>query len=522
MTEQHANEAGLLARLWEKIREHASNAVVGGAILVLTGFTPEHWVAEILRKLNLSDVRSFWPAFVDGRLVVLTAGVVIIVGDLLWRKHRSTAPAGAAGPGNVAMPIHDESNRAITLANVAPEPLALPDRPSIAVLAFENMSGDAEQDYFADGVAEEIITSLSRIRWLFVIARNSSFTYKGRPVDVKQVGRELGVRYVLEGSIRKASGRVRITAQLVDAANGAHLWADRVDGAIEDIFDLQDRVSASVVGAIAPRLQQAEIDRAKRKPTESLDAYDYYLRGLACELSKHPDNDEARRLFRKAIQLDPDFAPAYGMAAACYVQRKANGWMTDRAQEIAEVTRLAHRAAELGGDDPEALAEAGYALAFVAGDLDASRAMIDRALALNPNAAASWFFSGFVHVYLGEPEVAIDHLARAMRLSPLDPRIYLMLSATAYAHVLAGRYAEALPWVERALRENPNHSLTNRIAAATYALAGRQAEAEQAAARLFQIDPLFRVASLKDYVPLRRPEHVERISNGLLKAGVPE
>ncbi|MBI3703511.1 MAG: tetratricopeptide repeat protein [Rhizobiales bacterium] len=516
VTEQHAGKACLLGRLWEKIREHASNAVVGGGILVLTGFTPEHWVAEILHKLRLTDVRSFWPSFIDGRLFVLTVGVAIIVGDLLWRKHRPAAPVTAGVRGNAATPV------VVSIEPRAPEPLALPDRPSIAVLPFENMCGEAEQNYFADGIVEEIITSLSRIRWLFVIARNSSFTYKGRVIDIKQVGRELGVRYVLEGSIRKASGRVRIAAQLIDAASGTHLWADRVDGGIEDIFDLQDKVSASVVGAIAPRLQQAEIDRAKRKPTENLDAYDYYLRGMACELAKREDNDQARRLFYKAIELDPEFAAAYGMAAACYVQRKANGWMSDRAQEIAEVTRLARRASELGGNDSQALSEAGYALAFVAGDLDASRAMIDRALALNPNVAASWFFSGFVNVYLGEPEVAIDHLARAMRLSPLDPRMYLMLAATAYAHFLAGRYAEALPWVEKALRENPHHSLTNRIAAATYALAGLQAEAEQAAARLLQIDSSFRVARLKDYVPLRRPEHVETLSNGLRKAGVPE
>lgn len=521
MTEQHASKAGLFGRFWAKIREHASNAVVGGGILVLTGFTPEHWVAEILQKFHLADVRSFWPAVIDGRLVVLTVGVAIIVGDLLWRKHRSAAPDAAGALGNAASPAID-GNKLRTPAGAAPAPLALPDKPSIAVLPFENMSGDAEQEYFAHGVVEEIITSLSRIRWLFVIARNSSFAYKGRTVDIKQVGRELGVRYVLEGSIRKASGRVRIAAQLIDAGSGAHLWADRVDGAVEDIFDLQDKVSASVVAAIAPRLQRAEIDRAKRKPTESLDAYDYYLRGMACELSKREDNDEARRLFYKAIDLDSEFASAYGMAAACYVQRKANGWMTHRAQEIAEVVRLAKRAAELGGDDAQALSEAGYALAFVAGDLDGSRAMIDRALALNPNVASSWFFSGFVNIYLGEPDVAIDHLARAMRLSPLDPRMYLMLSATAYAHFLAGRYADALPWVERGLRENPNHSLTNRIAAATYALAGRQAEAEQAAARLIRIDPSFRVARLKDYVPLRRPEDVERLSSGLRKAGVPD
>ena len=210
--------------------------------------------------------------------------------------------------------------------------LPLPDKPSIAVLPFENMSGDREQEYFADGMVEEIITALSRMRWLFVIARNSSFTYKGRAVDVKQVGRELGVRYVLEGSVRKAGNRVRITGQLIDTATGAHLWADRFDGALEDIFDLQDQVTASVVGAIAPKLEQAEIERAKRKPTENLDAYDYYLRGLAGFINGPEEGNDGGvcRIFSRAIELDPNFASAYGMAARCYAQRKSSGWMTDR------------------------------------------------------------------------------------------------------------------------------------------------------------------------------------------------
>ena len=265
--------------------------------------------------------------------------------------------------------IHEDGARR-TDETSAPAP-ALPDKPSIAVLPFQNLSGDPEQEYFADGVVEDIITALSRIRWLFVIARNSSFTYKGRAVDVKQVGRELGVRYVLEGSVRKAANRVRITGQLIDATTGAHLWADRFDGSLDDIFELQDQVAASVVGAIAPKLERAEIERAKRKPTESLDAYDYYLRGMAhLHQGAREAIDEALRLFHKAIELDPDFASAYAMAAWCYFWRKVNGWMTDRAQEIAEGTRLARRAVELGRDDAVALTRGGHALAHLAGDLD--------------------------------------------------------------------------------------------------------------------------------------------------------
>jgi adenylate cyclase len=293
--------------------------------------------------------------------------------------------------------------------------LALPDKPSIAVLPFENMSGDPEQEYFADGIVEEIITALSRMRWLFVIARNSSFTYKGRAVDVKQVGRELGVRYVLEGSVRKASNRVRIAGQLIDALSGAHLWADRFEGGLEDIFDLQDRVTANVVGTIGVKVEQAEIERAKRKPTENLDAYDYFLRGMAYAYRwTHEGSNEALSLFRRAIERDADFTPAYGLAAGCYVWRKANGWMEDPAQEIAEAIHPARRAAELGRDDAVALCWSGIAIAYLGGDLEEGGALIERSLALNPNLAVAWNLSSWVKVWLGDPETAIERVARSM------------------------------------------------------------------------------------------------------------
>jgi adenylate cyclase len=401
--------------------------------------------------------------------------------------------------------------------------LPLPDKPSIAVLAFENMSGDPEQEYFADGMVEEIITALSRLRWLFVIARNSSFTYKGRAVDVKQVGRELGVRYVLEGSVRKAANRVRITGQLIDTATGAHLWADRFDGGLEDIFDLQDQVTASVVGAIAPKLEQAEIERAKRKPTGSLDAYDYFLRGMAgFHQWTREANSEALAHFYRAIELDPNFALAYAMAARCYVQRKAGGWTTDRAQEIAETARLARRAAELGKDDALALCTGGFALAWVVSDVEDGAALIDKALLLNSNLAWAWLFSGWVKVWLGEPEVAIERVARAMRLSPQDPHIFSMQTAIACAHFFAGRHAEAWSWAETAVREQPNYGFPTCVAAASAALSGRPAEAEKAMARLRLLMPELRIFNLEDLFPIRRSEDFTRFADGLRKAGLPE
>jgi TolB-like protein len=405
-----------------------------------------------------------------------------------------------------------------------PKPaLALPDKPSIAVLPFQNMSGDPEQDYFADGVVEDIIAALSRMRWLFVIARNSTFTYKGRAVDVKLVGRELGVRYVLEGSMRKAGNRVRIAGQLIDSSTGANLWADRFEGALEDIFDLQDQVTASVVGAIAPRLEQAEMERAKRKPTESLDAYDYYLRGMASYyLRTREAINEALPLFQKAIAVDPGFASAYGMAAWCYAWRKINGWMTDRVRDIAETERLVQRAAELGLDDAVALSRGAHALTFVVGDHDAAATLVDRALALNPNLAGAWYASGWVRVWLGQTDTAINHFAHAMRLSPLDPHSIGMQAGTAFAHFLAGRHDEASYWAQQALWEQTNYLTTLLIAAASYALAGRSGDAQRITARISQLHPAMRVTNIKDWAPFRRPEHLAAIENGLRKAGLPE
>jgi TolB-like protein len=415
------------------------------------------------------------------------------------------------------------ANSALQMTARATPTLLLPDKPSIAVLPFQNLSGDLEQEYFADGVVEDIIGALSRMRWLFVIARNSSFIYKGRTVDVKQVGRELGVRYVLEGSVRKSANRVRITGQLIDASTGAQLSSDRFDGEIEDIFDLQDRITATVVGAIAPKLEQAEIERARRKPTDNLDAYDYFLRAMASFYQRsRKANDDALQLFYKAIEFDPDFATAYGMAAWCHAWRNLSGWMTDRAPEIAEGARLAWRAVELGKDDAVALARGGHALALLVGDVDSGVAFIDRALALDPNLARAWYASGWVRVYRGEPEVAIEHQARAMRLSPLDPTLYHMQVGTALAHMLAGRFDEATLWVERAFREEPKYHPAAIVMAASNALAGRTEDARQAMEHLRRIDPTLRISNLRDRHPLRRPDDLARFADGLRIAGLPE
>ena len=416
------------------------------------------------------------------------------------------APVAPAAPETVAAPA-----------------LAVPDRPSIAVLPFVNLSGDPEQEYFADGVVEDVIAALSRIRWLFVIARNSSFTYKGRTMDVKQVGRELGVRYVLEGSVRKSADRVRLTGQLIDAASATHIWADRFQGTLDDIFELQDQISASVVGAIAPQLERAEIARARRKPTDSLDAYDCYLRGTAClSRGSREDVEEGMPFFYRAIELDPDFASAYALAGWGVFWRKVNGWMTDPAREIAEGARLAQCAVDLGRDDAVALTRGGHALAHFDGDLDRSIALVDRALALDANLAAAWFLGGFLRTERGDPDAAIVYFTRAMRFSPLDPEMYRMQAGMALAHLLAGRFDDASSWAEQAVRELPSFLMAVGILAASHALSGRANEAQRAMRQLQSIDPALRVSGLVALLPLRRPGDIATFADGLRKAGLPD
>jgi TolB-like protein/Tfp pilus assembly protein PilF len=428
---------------------------------------------------------------------------------------------------NIAQPVrvYRVSGEQLAAPRATARPaLALPDKPSIAVLPFTNLSGDPEQEYFADGMVEDIITGLSRFRWLFVIARNSSFTYKGRAVDVRQVGRELGVRYLLEGSVRKSANRIRIAGQLIDAASGAHLWADRFEGALENVFELQDQVTASVVGAIAPRLQQAEIARARRKPTESLDAYDLFLRGLANFYKwTREGNDEALSLFYQAIERDPDYAAAYAAAADCFNTRKSFGWVIDREKEIAEARRLARRALQTGNDDASVLCFAGFALAFVGKELDDGAAFLDRALLINPNLAWGWGASGYVKLWLGEPDQAVERFAHAMRLGPLDPLTFFMQYGTAYAHFFAARHNEALRWAKMALREQPDSHRALSIAAASCALAGRDEEAKRLVARLLEIDPVLRISNLQNILgPYRQPEHLAKFADALRKAGLPE
>jgi TolB-like protein/class 3 adenylate cyclase/Tfp pilus assembly protein PilF len=401
-------------------------------------------------------------------------------------------------------------------------PPPLPDKPSIAVLPFQNMSGDPEQEYFVDGLVEEIITGLSRSKALFVIARNSSFTYKGRAVDVRQVGRELGVRYVLEGSVRKAGDRLRITGQLIEAANGVHLWADRFDGDLADIFELQDQITTQVIGAIAPRLELAEIERARRK-TANLDAYDYYLRAWAAMYRFSSEgSQEALALLEKATALDPDFALAYASEAVCYFIRRNFSWSLDPAHEAAEAERTAQRAMELDPSDARVLTFYAQTLIYNVGRLDEAIACLDRAIRADSNYANAWMWRGNTKSYLGDAERAIEDLQQALRLSPLDSTVWIAQTGMANAHFLRGRYEEALSWASTALRQRPNSLSALRVAIAANALAGHLDAARQLVDRYRELDPTARLAKMREWWWFRGGEDVEKYLEGFRLAGMPE
>jgi adenylate cyclase len=387
----------------------------------------------------------------------------------------------------------------------------LPDKPSIAVLPFANMSGDPEQEYFADGMVEEIITALSRIRWLFVIARNSSFAYRGQSVDVKQIGRELGVRYVLEGSVRKAGGRVRITAQLINALSGTHLWADRFDGSLEDVFELQDRVAVSVAGVIEPTLQAAEIRRSTEQPTRDLTAYDLYLRALPHQFSFARDRHTlVLDLLRQAIDRDPLYGPALAVAAFFHAQLDVNGWTDDQEATRRAAIDLARRALRVDPDDSEVLAPVAFVLAWFGEDIDVSVGLIDRCLDLNPSFARGWYWSAVLRLFAGQPDVAIDHFEASMRLSPRD-RFGAPLTGIGIALFFSRRFEEAAAKLRMSLEQLPTFALTHQFLASCCAHMERLEEARALVSRLRSLTPVV----VPSGTQFRDPVHRELFLSGL-------
>jgi adenylate cyclase len=457
--------------------------------------------------------------------ICISATVRDHIGD---RLDLAFADLGEQALKNIARPVRvyrvllATAERAPTISSVETTPtLALPDKPSIAVLPFANMSGDPEQEYFVDGMVEEIITALSRIRWLFVIARNSTFAYKGRAVDVKQISRELGVRYVLEGSVRKGGNRVRITAQLIDATSGAHLWADRFDGLLEDVFELQDKVAISVAGVIEPTLRQTEIERARRKRPDSLDAYDLYLRALPYAFAAMPeDADKALALLGKAVELEPDYAAAHAIIAWCHEQRYLRGGL----QEETRIAALHHarRAIAVGGDDAAALATAGFVIAVTGHDYETAITAFDRSFALSSSSALALGFSSIVRAWKGDDAIAIEQANRALRLSPFDPLIYLPYIGLAYAHFEAGRFQETVAAASLATQSNPQFSVPQILHAAALGSLDRTEDAKTVVQRLLELQPGITVATAVRSARYINPKSMDALENALRRTGLAE
>ena len=420
---------------------------------------------------------------------------------------------------NIARAVRVYRIRADRAGEAAPVPQPfppLPDKPSIAVLPFQNMSGDPEQEYFADGMVEEVITALSRIRWLFVIARNSSFTYKGQAVDVKRVGRELGVRYLLEGSVRRAGDRVRITAQLIDAASAAHLWADRFDGSLEDFFDLQDRVASSVAGVIGPTMEAAEIRRSAERPTGDLTAHDLYLRALSYAYPRRKEGIiAALDLLGRAIERDPRYGVALAKSGWCHFQLDINGWTDDHEANRRTGVDLARRALQINPDDPEVLAIAAFVLAWYGEDIDVAVGLIDRCLDLNPSFARGWYWSGVLRVFAGQPDLALEHFETFVRLSPRG-RIAFYLTGIGNALFFKHRFDDAAAKLLASLEHLPTLTWTYRVLASCYTHMRRLNEGREIVKRLRAITPVV----VPSDTPYRNPEHRELFLSGLrLAAG---
>jgi adenylate cyclase len=435
-------------------------------------------------------------------------------GDAAGKLDLSFEDMGQQELKNIGRPLRVYRVRGNRLggATVTTRPrLALPEKPSIAVLPFQNMSGDPEQEYFADGMVEEIITALSRIRWLFVIARNSSFMYKGQAVDVKQVGRELGVRYVLEGSVRRGGNRVRITGQLIDATNGAHLWADRFDGSLHDVFELQDQVAASVAGVIEPALQAAEILRVTQSPTNDPTAYDLYLRALyRTQAWDKPGTLEGLGLLERAITRDPGFGTALSLAAGCHLMLHMNGWTEDPGTSRRAGLDLARKTLRAGAEDPRAIILAAYVLGYFGEDIGIALALADRALEMNPSFAVGWYYSAYLRLWAGLPDLAIEHIATAVRLSPHDMAARAVF-ASGLAYFMAGRFEEARAKLLSSLQEFPGWAPNYRFLAACCAQLGRMDEAREFVRRLRDITPVV----LPDASHWRDPEQRELYLSGL-------
>jgi adenylate cyclase len=563
-----ADEVGTLKGLTERraildrlIGEHRGRIAntAGDSVLAEFGSAVDAVQCAVDAQAALTEVNSNLPAdrHMNFRIGIHVGDVMVRAGDLFgdgvniaarlqalaqpggvcvsgttYEQVRKVLPVAFTDMGlqqvkNIEDPIRayaarelGEAVRSAAVAEDSLRPLPLPDKPSIAVLPFQNLSGDPEQEYFADGMVEEIITALSRFKSLFVIARNSSFSYKGKSPDIRQVGRDLGVRYVLEGSVRKAAGKVRITGQLIDAVTGAHIWVDRFERDLTDVFALQDEVTVAVVSAIQPKLLQTEIAMAARRQPENLTAYDYYLRALPQSyLATREGVAEVIRLAHRALELDPRFGLVAALAAVSHARNVNWGYAADPQFERKEAVRLLRLALSIDDDDPEILARAALTSAFMVGDSESEIELADRAVVLNPNSFLAWHGRGWVYRFAGLPEEAIRSFERAIRMSPVDPQLHQALSGMGLALIELGRFDEAVVAGKKAQRQNSSYPTAYRCLASAFAHLGRDAEAREAAAQLLEVDPAFTISS---WIARKARTNAKLLNEGLRKAGLPE
>jgi len=484
---------------------------------MLTGFTPEHLFVEAVHALHISSETLSKITFgLDPRLLLVLLGVSIIVGDYLLRRRGAALAQTSAQEGGVAPVMRTASGA----SSEPPPSLALPDLPSIAVLPFSNIGDDATQDYFADGMVEDIITGLSRVKRLFVIARNSSFAYKAKTVDVKQVGRELGVRYVLEGSVRKSGANLRIAGQLADTTTGAQVWAERYDRKMEDVFALQDEMTLSIVGAIVPSLRRAEAERVKRKRPDSLDAYDLVMQAQADVDSGLPDRAvNALALIHRALEIDSSYALAHAYAAMSYHSRFLRGGM--RQEDKAASIQHAQAAILHGQDDAIALTFGAFSIGMDAHDRTAALTAFEAALAISPSSALTYILGSVVLAWGGEAERAIAWSERGMRLSPFDPWAFAAYDAQAMGHFRLGKFDQAAQAAYKSVRANPAHSITYVQLTAALAKLGRMDEAKAAAAKVLELQPNFRFSRQFAGVGCD-PTLAVSLGEALRAAGLPE
>lgn len=565
-----ADEEGTLTQL-KSLRENLIDPTItahGGRIVKTTGdgmlvefasvVDAARGAAEVQRAMAAQNITVPQHKRIEFRIGIHVGDIIIDKDDIFGDAVNIAARLeGIADPGGIC--VSDDAQRQIrgkaglafdemglqSLKNIAEQmrawrlliygnastmfksaettqPPDLPDKPSIAVLPFQNMSGDPEQEYFADGIVEEIITALSRFKSLFVIARNSSFTYKGKAVDIKQVGRELGVRYVVEGSVRKAAGTLRITGQLIDAMTGAHLWADRFEGRLDDVFALQDMITEGVVSAIEPTVQKAEIDLAARRRPANLSAYDLCLRAQPHFHSMTYEGlAEALQLSKRALDMDPRYGFAAHLAGSCHALRIAQGWASDLNREMGETTRLFSLALSIDEDDADFLASVGFVTSYLTEDFPTAAEMVDRAVILNQNSALAWNMRGYAYLFGGKAAEAVRSFERTVRLNPLDPMLFLALAPMGIALIELRRFDDAVAVARKAARQNQNYATTYRCLASALAHLEREAEVKQAVARLLEIEPNFRVSEwLKRGAQWHR--HNRLTIEGVRKAGLPE